>query len=180
MPTDNVSKPSLPKVRRTKQIQNRQEGINQTKCQNNIYCGLKRKVPSSTVEVENLNSEKPLLNFEKRDDEGSDIKIIKKSQSLNTFRFKELVMKKIKTQNDLSLDFDKVDDPFDLDMESSLRMKRSKSMLKPIFSFCPPAPHNTTKFYCQLRELPSLPNFNKIDEVSDEESDSFNENSPDT
>lgn len=180
MPTENVPKALIPRVRRVEQIQNRQEGINQTKCQNNIYCGLKRKAPSDTAEEETLHSEKPKIGSEKRRDKRPDIKIIKKSQSLNEFRFKELVMKKIKTQNDISLDFDKFDDLFDLDTTSSLRMKRSKSMLKPIFSFCPPAPHNTTKFYCQLRKLPSLPNFNKIDEVSDEESNSFDENSPDT
>ncbi|CAI2372209.1 unnamed protein product [Moneuplotes crassus] len=170
----NDRKILIPKVKKVKFIPNKKAENHKSKRQNIIYCGSKRKTSFECTDLGDRKSVKQILISEKCLDQELLFSTGSKSASTSSQSLKEIPLKKLKSDDSLILDQD--DSKFDLDIPDNLMMRKSKSLFPPVFSFCPPAPHNTTKFYCQLRKLPSLPNFEKIDETSDEETFSFSGN----
>lgn len=145
---------------------------NKSKGHKAICWGLKRQPISETTEP---NSEEPVRMAEELNSEEEDelrIQVEKRSKSQNNFRWQQPELKKVKTENILFTNSD--EEEFDLAVSEPMEMRKTKSMFQFKYSDCPPAPHNTTSFICQLRELPPRPNFDRFEETSEEgEEESF-------
>ena len=155
--------------------------LNNYKFKRHQTCGLRRKAELMRLNWKN-NTIRTDINqtSKKREKKKLDILKEKRWHSMNISHYSDLKLKESYTGSSI-FDWMDLEEEINEHHEPLVNLRRARSLIRPIVMLCPPAPKHSIQFLNHfLKKNLNFPNYERIDESSEESDHAFDENSPET